>query len=541
MDSPSPPESLVDELRRPEAYAQRPAEVEFLQTHISWLFFAGARVYKVKKPVDLGFLDFTTLDRRRHFCEEEVRLNRRMAAEVYRGVVPIVRGADGHLSVGSDGEPVEWAVEMERLPAAGMFDRLLETGAIDNERIGELVELLARFHATAATGAGVDEHGAVAAIEANAEENFEQLAPFVVNATGPRPATPILSASHHAFLVERCRNFLVRRRELFERRVAEGRIRDGHGDLHAGNVCFTASGPVAYDCIEFNERFRCGDVAADLAFLAMDLDDRGYRAFSGYLVKRFAERTEDPELRELMPFYKSYRAVVRGKVAAFGAADAGLPEERRAELRARSLRYLTLAGSYELPPALILMCGLPASGKSWLGEHLARSQGAVLLRSDVRRKLMARLAPTTRVRDGYDTGMYSKDMKERTYRALLEDAIEFLEHGHPCIVDATFSRASFRAPYVDAATRLGLPFHVVHVLAPEELIRERMDARARDPKNVSDADWEVYLRERAAFEAPDEVPAGHVLELHSGEPAEAQGARLLEHRIAAEVARGAAG
>ncbi len=535
------PARLVEELRRPGAWPERPDEVGFLQTHCSWLFFAGASVYKVKKPVDFGFLDFSTLERRRRVCEDEVRLNQRLAPGVYRGVVPLVAG-EGGLRVGAgpdDGEPVEWAVAMRRLPAARMLDALLERGEIDNERIGQVVELLATFHAEAATGPGVDEHGAPEAVAANTEENFTQLEPYVVHAGGPAPAVPVLGARHFGFLVERCRNFLARRRDLFERRVAEGRVRDGHGDLHAGNLCFTDDGPVAYDRIEFNDRFRCGDVAADLAFLAMDLDDRGFRAFSGYLVKLYAERTNDDELRELMPFYKAYRAVVRGKVSAFAASDEGLEEAARAAHRARALRYLTLAGSYELPPALFLMCGLPATGKSWLARHLARSQGAILLRSDVRRKQLARMAPTTRVRDGYDTGMYSHDMKERTYRSLLEDALEHLQHGHPCIVDATFSRAVFRAPYVDAATRLELPFHVIHVTASEEVVRERMDERARDPANVSDADWEVYLREKEAFEPPDEVPAGHVVELPTGHAPETQGARLLEHRIATETGRGA--
>ena len=208
---------------------------------------------------------------------------------------------------------------------------MLARGELDNSHIGAVVELLADFHATAATGEGVDVHGTPEAVAANAEENFDALRPLV-----DAGDDALLGRAHFGLLVERCRNFLARRRALLERRVASGRIRDGHGDMHAGNLCFTDAGLVAYDCIEFSARYRCADVAAELAFLAMDLDERGYRAFSAYLVKTYAMRTHDPELRELIDFYKAYRAVVRGKVAALRCADPALDEATRAEERRRA-------------------------------------------------------------------------------------------------------------------------------------------------------------------------------------------------------------
>jgi aminoglycoside phosphotransferase family enzyme len=526
---PAQPEELCRDLVRPEAHAARPDRVEFLATHISWLFLAGERVYKVRQPVDLGFLDYTTPERRRHYCEEEVRLGRRTAPGVYLGVVPITRGTDGHLRIGGDGPALEYAVEMVRLPADRMLDALLERGELDNAMLAEVRDLLVRLHEEAATGPGVDEHGAPAAVRSNAAENFEQLAPFVGE---PGAGDALLTARHLAFLRDRQLGFLDANEELLRRRVAEGRIREGHGDLHAGNLCFLEGGVIAYDAIEFSARFRCGDVAADLAFLAMDLDERGYPAFGAHLARSYAEAAGDAELPALLPFYKGYRAVVRGKVAALTAA--GRQGEARLAEKRRAMRYLQLAAAYELPPTLLLMCGLPASGKSFLARDLARALRAVLLRSDTRRKLLAGLRPTERTGAGVGEGLYGAGRKAAVYRALLEDAIRHLRAGHSVLVDATFTSRAERERFVDAAVRLGLPYQVVLVTAPEALVLERLAARALDPEAVSDADEAVYRAALATFEPPDEVPAGHLVTVESGRgPAEHGSARVIEQLIAA--------
>ena len=526
--------ALSEELRRPEAYGPGVAEVGFLQTHVSWLFFAGERVYKVKKPVDLGFLDFTTLDRRRFFCSEEVRLNRRLAPDAYLGVVPIRRGPDGRLRVDGGSEPVagevvEWAVEMVRLPEAGMLANLLASGVIDNQMTNDLVALLSAFHREAATGEGIDDHGGPETVRRNLEENFRQTRAFVDD-----PGA--LTAAQHAFLEARGGGFLDANEGLLERRVQEGRIREGHGDLHAGNICFTDAGIVAYDCIEFEPRFRCGDVANDLAFLAMDLDQRGYPAFATWIVKRYATVTDDAELRGLVGFYKTYRAVVRGKVTALAALDPGIDADARAGLRRESMRYFQLACSYELPPALVLMCGLPASGKSWLAERLARTLRAVHVASDVRRKVLAGMAARARAREGWGEGLYAPELKDATYRSLLEGAIDDLTDGHSVLVDATFAARAHRRAFVDAAARLGLPYYVVHVTASEERTRERLAQRAAEGRSASDADLAVWLRAREAFEAPDEVPEGHLVAVASGEGVpEDESALLVDRRIAREA------
>lgn len=523
---------LIDAIARGSADARGPVEVELVQTHLSLVVLAGDRAYKFKKALDLGFVDYTTLDRRRRFCEEEVRLNRRLAPGVYVGVVPITRERDGSLRIDGSGEVVEYAVEMRRLPAGRMLDRLLEAGEIDNQQMDELAQLLAGFHEAAATGGGVDEYGTWDAVAFNVHENFDETAPFVGPAGEGAPAGPrTLSPMLHRFLSDAADRFLDRERALIDKRVRERRIRDGHGDLHAGNVCLADSGIIVYDCIEFAPRLRCGDVACDLAFLAMDLDYRGFRGFSRYFVKRYGEHAGDAELGSLITFYKGYRAIVRAKVASIAAADLGLGAEDRERRRLDAFRYFHLAASYELPAVLIVTCGLPASGKSTAAKHLAAPFEAVTLRSDARRKLLAGLPPTRRAGADYGSGIYTPQITELTYESLLAGARAALLDRRSVVVDASFARQAQRAPFAELARELTTPFVLVETTAPEATIRARMRARDRDPSSVSDADLTVYRLMQQAYEPPRELPAAQVLTAGEGEPGEETTARALDRII----------
>jgi hypothetical protein len=513
---------IIEHLLRPQAYPHAVDRVELIRTHISLVFLAGERVYKVKKPVNLGFVDYSTPAQRLRFCREEVRLNRRLAPHIYLGVVPITRSPDGWLQIGGDGPAIEFAVEMVRLPAERMMDRLLERGEVDNEQMNGVAGLLADFHARAATGPGVDEYGSLNCVRFNVEENFEQTRPFVDS---------LLSPKLHEGLAASAERFLDQHAELFDSRVQAGRIRDGHGDLHSGNICFTPEGIVVYDCIEFTPRFRCGDVAADLAFLAMDLDRRGFRGFASYLAHRYAQHAGDPDLALLLPFYKGYRAMVRAKVAALRSSSQDLGEEERNEARTEAMRYFHLAASYELPPTLLLMCGLPGTGKSWIARRLARALDAVVLRSDAVRKLLAGLSPLERAGAGFQQGIYSAEHSARTYARLLEEARSHLSEGRRVIVDASFSKRAQREPFLDAAQRLALPWAVLEVTCPESIVQARMDRRAAEPAEASDADFEVYLRARDSFEPPLEVPSSRRLNAASEEPIEELTGRLLDRLL----------
>ena len=316
--------------------------------------------------------------------------------------------------------------------------------------------------------------------------------------------------------------------ELFLKRVRTGRIRDGHGDLHAGNICFTADDIVIYDCIEFAARFRCSDVAADLAFLAMDLDQRCFRGFSSYLVHRYAQQAEDKDVVLLMPFYKAYRAMVRAKVSAMRSTSAGLNPEPREEAERDAMRYFHLAASYGMPPALVLMCGLPGTGKRWIARRVGRPFEPVILRSDATRKILAGLSPRQRAAAGFREGLYSAEHTARTYVRLLEEAVGHLSEGRSVIVDATFSRGEQRAPFIQAAADSRLPWAVIEVTCPESVVRARLEQRAQDPNEISDADQTVYLQARSTYEPPLEVEPSRLLSTASGEAVEALTGRLLD-------------
>jgi uncharacterized protein len=524
-DQPSVAE-LVQALGRVDAYPDSPASVELVQTHVSLVFLAGDRAYKVKKPVDLGFLDFSTAERRRQACEDEVRLNAALAPGVYRGVVPITREADGSLEVAGSGAPVEVAVEMRRLPARRMLDRLLDAGEVDNELVTNLASLLARFHAQAATGVGVDEFGAPDAVAFNVRENFAQTERFTAE-EGLRTASPRL----HAFLRDRAEGFLARENGLLERRVRERRIRDGHGDLHAGNVCVTDEGILVYDRIEFAPRFRCGDVACDLAFLTMDLDARGFRAFSSYLTRRYVEVSKDHELQAVLGFYKTYRAVVRAKVGSLTAADPGLSGEERESRRWAAMRSFQLAASYELPPSLVLTCGLPGVGKSTAARAIAAPFEALVLRSDAQRKHLAGIPPTSHAVADFGEGIYAPDLTEQTYSELRARAEAGLREGRTVVVDATFVTAAQRAPFAQLANALDAPYLFAWVTVPEEVALARLAARAEDPREISDADVDVYRRMWERLQPPAELPVSHLISVDGTARAEVVSESILDKLV----------
>jgi aminoglycoside phosphotransferase family enzyme/predicted kinase len=509
VQSPSaiPIADLIAALQQADAYPEPSrAPIEVVQTHISVLFLTDSRVYKVKKPIKLDFLDYSTLERRRHFCEEEVRLNSRLASQIYLGVTSIVRSADGVIRVGAghDGEVSEYAVEMVRLPAERMMSAMLDRGEIDNQQVDRIVDVLVRFHRDSASGPGVDEYALPEEIAAQAEENLAALDQSI-----PR----ILSRFLGDRLRKALRTWLADRRDLLLQRVHDGRIREGHGDLHAGNICLLKSGIVIYDCIEFSRRFRCRDVACELAFLAMDLDVRGFRDFSGYLLRQYAQRTNDPQLHEAAAFYQLHLAIVRCKVASLRASDAGLDHRRREEARREAMRYIHLAAAYTLQPSLILMCGLPATGKSFAARAIAQPCDAVVLRSDVVRKALAGAAPQTRGADQIESGMYSARFTQRTYSALSASAAEHLRNGKSVVIDATFQTAALRRPFFEAAAELGVPCILVELTCPEDVIRQRMVARTHDATEVSDADWRVYQHAKSRFESPTEIPATQRVQL----------------------------
>ena len=378
---------LVADLLRPEAFGHAADDLRLVETHISWVILVGPYAYKLKKPVDFGFLDFTTLERRRADCEAEVALNRRLCPDLYLGVVDVVQ-RDGRYCIGPPGEPVEPAVWMRRLPESGMLPALLARGSANERLMGRLARHLARFHASALTGPGVNENGGLATLRHNWEENFVQTELFVGRT---------LTADVRDMIRAYVDGFLTDQRPLLERRVAEGRIRDGHGDLHTGSVCVAGRRLYLFDCIEFNQRFRCADVAAEVAFLAMDLAHLGRADLASAFVDAYIAASGDAELRKLLDFYTCYRAYVRGKVLSFRLDEPELSPAETAQIEAEASAYFNLAWAVAggLPrPLLVVTMGLPATGKTTLARALAGQLGLVHLSSDVVRKQLAGLRAT---------------------------------------------------------------------------------------------------------------------------------------------------
>lgn len=326
---------LVTDLLNPSAYPEPTSRVELVQTHISWVFLTDHFAYKVKKPVDLGFLNFTTLRRRHFYLQQELVLNRRLCPEIYLEVLPIVAQKQG-VRLGGKGHPLDYALKMVRMPQERMMDEVADRGELKKEHLDRIIGKLAPFYANAATGPRINKFGEPGIIHFNHEENFSRTAGL---------GEEILSSALLFRIKAFSWGFLKKNRQLFLRRIKEGRIRDCHGDLHMKNICL-ADGVYIYDCIEFNPRFRYGDIAADLDFLAMDLDFHGFKGLSRYFVERFALASNDPELLEILDFYKCYRAYVRGKINAFSAKDPEQTPEAREQARELARAYFTLAGEY---------------------------------------------------------------------------------------------------------------------------------------------------------------------------------------------------
>ena len=324
-------EALLD----PRAYPHRPAKIDLIQTQMSILLLTGDYVYKVKKPVDLGYLDYTTLEKRRHFCHQEVELNRRLCPDVYLAIVPIVEHDQG-LRVDGHGRAIEYAVKMKQLPRGRMLDVLLLQNRVSEEMVEEVAEKLALFHQSARTDTAIASFGSLDVVRKNCEENFAQTERYIETSVMP---------SEYRTIRHYTDSFINSNAALFGKRVEEGKIRDCHGDLHSAHICFTDDICI-YDCIEFSDRFRYCDVASEIAFLAMDLDRYGQKSLSRRLVDTYVRLSGDEELMELLDFYKCYRAYVRGKVESFKLDDPHIPDEEKAKILTTARRYFQLAVSY---------------------------------------------------------------------------------------------------------------------------------------------------------------------------------------------------
>lgn len=491
------PGDLLAALRIPATYPHAAGDVEHLETHISHVFLAGDYAYKLKKPVDFGFLDFTTAEKRRAACRDEVRLNARLAPDVYLGLASVCRTTNGY-RVSPDGcatgeKTEEVAVRMRRLPQDGMLDQLALHGRLTLDQISDVARQLARFHAQSGSGAALERYGDPEHIRAPVVQNFDQTRPYIGR---------VVSAAVHAHLRGRSETFLQTHAGAFAERVRSGHIVDGHGDLHLRNMCQFEGRVVIFDCIEFNPALRAGDAMNDIAFLTMDLDHRALTSYANRFLNDYLEQTRDYAGLKLLDFYQAYRACVRAKVLAFESDSAG--DARRTDVEHESASYFDLAEQYLLPrrAGILLTCGVSGSGKTTLARQAAAHLNGIMVRSDAVRKHLAGIELLDRSGQASDTGLYTPAMTERTYAALRQHAREILTSHRWAILDAVYGRRSERIAMAGLAHELGVPFGILYCQTPRPELERRLNQRHAEGRDVSDATAEILDQQLQRFEPP---------------------------------------
>jgi uncharacterized protein len=499
---------LIKFLLDPASYPEKPHAITHHETHISHVFVGDSHVYKIKKPVNLGFLDFTSLERRRLFCREEVRLNGRLAADFYLGVSAIYSEKNEYSFIkGTVAEVAEYAVKMRRIPEERLLYNLIREGRLLYREIEPVGLRLARFHAEVPEYRG-GMYGGLGSVIATTEENHEEIRPFIGLTLDQRLYDDI---------VEYTRGFIRQWKELFAKRMKDGLVREGHGDLHSEHICLTQP-PIIIDCIEFNKRFRISDILDDIAFLLMDLEFRGRFDLARALFKAYFSVQRDALVSQLLRFYKIYRAVVRGKIEGIKARNLPDEDERRQALRnAREYygladHYMKSVGAHFNPVVLV---GASGSGKSAIAKGLLPD--ATLLRSDLVRKELVGQKSDQHTYVKYGVGIYAEEITAETYHLITQRAVEEARSGRRVIVDATFLKEEQRLAFFGACCAAGLNPFFVYCFAPEPVLRKRIEQRIKEIEDASDGHLEILEKQLEVMKEPAEIPFFRVLRLNTDE------------------------
>lgn len=492
-------QGLITALQNPDLYPHPVESFQVIETHISWVLLTGPFAYKIKKPVNFGFLDFTDLEQRRHFCNEELRLNARLTDGLYLDVLPITGDAQSP-TLGGDGPAVEYALKMRQFPQSQLLSAVQARGELTPAHIDALARQIADFHSR--TPAVSSDHPLCSpqAIVAPMRQNFEQIRPLLSEPVDLQQIDALEAWTEASF---------IRLEPLLAQRAASGAIRECHGDIHLGNATLLDGRVVLFDCIEFNEPFRLIDTASDAAFLAMDLEDRSLKALSRRFVSAWLEHSGDYQALELLNFYKAYRALVRAKVALFSLAHQSDAVQKAATLR-QYRNYANLAESYSAIPTpfMAITCGVSAVGKSQVALRLVEALGAIRLRSDVERKRLFGEQPQAS-RDQLHTGIYSAEASAATYQRLHQLAENALHAGFPVVLDAAYLKREQRAAAWQVAEQNGAPFLILDCQAPQDVIAARLQQRQAEGSDPSDATLQVIQAQEANREPLDTAEATH--------------------------------
>lgn len=504
-------------LNTPAFYPHSVGKIQIEETHISKVFLTGDFVYKVKKPVNLGFLDFTSLEKRRYYCEQEVLLNQRLSHQVYLDVAAITLEPGGYVLNGP-GEPVEYAVKMRQLPRERTMLELLRRDELTDTMLQELVQVLVSFYEGASRGPRIDGMGSLEIIETNSEEDFAQTEPFVPS---------IIKSDKFSRMHDAVGAFLNNNTDLFQHRIETGCICDGHGDLRLGHIYFPdrndfPSDIQIIDCIEFNNRFRYGDVAADLAFLAMDLDYEGFPDVGHRVLAGYAQAANDPEIFLLIDFYKCYRAHVRCKVECLRQAAVDFPADETRKAVEKARRYFDLAYEYAASfsrPTLWIACGLIGSGKSTIAAELAKRLNVRIVSSDLIRRRYFGLRPDEPAIAGFGEGIYTPVATDQTYERMLMAARQELFKKNSVIVDATFASRVNRDTFRCLAEEESANVIFIECLCPFAILRKRL--AEREGKKLKTDGRSQHLEAMCqAFEPLNELRPGTHLQVQTDQSIE---------------------
>ena len=492
----SPP--LIAALMDASVYDHPVQEIRLVETHISWVILTGEFAYKIKKPVDLGFLDFSTLDKRRFYCEEELRLNRRLAPEIYLDVVPITGTAQEPV-LGGRGNIIDYAVKMMEFPQDAQLDRLLMRGGLGPRQIDAVARFIADFHQVAPVAGEDAEYGEPSVVCRAVIENFQKIRECMQQ-------DERLDA-----LEDWNRTACTRLQEVFARRKANGFVRECHGDLHLRNLAWVDERPLAFDCIEFSEQLRWIDVMSEIAFLVMDLHERDQASLAWRFINVYLEQSGDYAGTCVLPFYLCYRAMVRAKVEAIRAKQVDAGDDERVTVLNEYDGYLRLADHYAAvtSPVLVVTRGVSASGKSTITQSLLEMLGAIRIRSDIERKRLFGIPADTDARSCVGQGIYDARASRQIYDRLVELAGYVLVAGFPVIVDAASLQTDQVAAFRALANSASVAFVILELTAPSELLRERIGQRER---GVSDADRAVLEHQLSAWQVlPEEYLANRIV------------------------------
>ncbi|MDQ8039270.1 MAG: AAA family ATPase [Rickettsiella sp.] len=483
---------LINNLLSSKPHDNPTSQLGLIETHVSWVILTGEYAYKIKKPVNFEFLDFSTLEKRKYYCEEELRLGQQFASEIYLAVVPIT-GTKEQPQINGTGPILEYAIKMREFPQENLLSSLLKQKLLTENIIDQLSKLIADFHKKTPLAPQKSHFGLPKEVHAPTKQNFEQTAPLLSNQTDIKQLKRLETWADEQF---------NQHYALLQERKKQGFIRDCHGDLHLANIILYKNKPMLFDRLEFNEDLRWTDVIADLAFLMMDLTEKKQLRFSNQLLNTYLSYTGDYQGLALLPYYLTYRAVVRAKIALFRLAQPGLNDKEKQEIKNEYYNFIKLAEFYTLPsnPCLIITHGFAGSGKTTTAKNIAKYCGAIQVNSDIIRKRLFHIPINSRSNSGVNSGIYTSEATKETYKELVYFSKLIVISGFTVVIDASFLLQAQRAIFYEIANQLKVPFFILHCQAKDFEIERRIKNRLKNKTSVSEADLTILNEQKKISE-----------------------------------------